>query len=39
MTNTIDRFTQAVENASVPHAGLFAEDAVFDATVPTGGTP
>jgi hypothetical protein len=34
MTNPIDRFTQAVANAAIGDAGLFAQDAVLDATVP-----
>jgi hypothetical protein len=34
MTNPIDRFTQAIEGASVGGAGVFAQDAVLDATVP-----
>jgi hypothetical protein len=34
MTNPIDRFTQAVANASIGDAGVFAQDAVLDATVP-----
>jgi hypothetical protein len=34
MTNPIDRFTQAIEGASVGGAGIFAQDAVLDATVP-----
>ena len=34
MTNPIDRFTQAIETASVGEAGVFAPDAVLDATVP-----
>jgi hypothetical protein len=34
MTNPIDRFTQAIETASLGGAGVFAADAVLDATVP-----
>ncbi len=34
MSNPIDRFTQAIENASLPGSGVFADDAVLDATVP-----
>jgi hypothetical protein len=34
MTNPIDRFTQAVLKASIEEAGVFAQDAVLDATVP-----
>jgi hypothetical protein len=34
MTNPIDRFTQAIETASLGAAGVFAPDAVLDATVP-----
>ena len=34
MTNPIDRFTQAIETASLGGAGVFAPDAILDATVP-----
>jgi hypothetical protein len=34
MTNPIDRFTQAVASATIGEAGVFAPDAVLDATVP-----
>ena len=34
MTNPIDRFTQAIAAASIGDAGVFAQDAVLDATVP-----
>ena len=34
MSNPIDRFTQAIETASLPGSGVFARDAVLDATVP-----
>jgi hypothetical protein len=34
MTNPIDRFTRAIETASVGTAGVFSPDAVLDATVP-----
>src|SRR6202023_1266560 len=34
MTNPVDRFTQAVETASIGGVGVFAADAVLDATVP-----
>ena len=34
MTDPIDRFTRAIETASVSGAGVFADDAVLDATVP-----
>ncbi len=34
MTDPIDRFTQAIETAAMSGAGVFAEDAVLDATVP-----
>ena len=33
MSNPIDRFTQAIETASLPGSGVFARDAVLDATV------
>ena len=34
MSNPIDRFTQAIATASLPRSGVFADDAVLDATVP-----
>jgi hypothetical protein len=34
MTDPIGRFTRAIETASVSGAGVFADDAVLDATVP-----
>jgi hypothetical protein len=34
MTNPVDRFTQAIETASLSDASVFAQDAVLDATVP-----
>jgi len=34
MTNPVDRFLQAIETASLNEAGVFAQDAVLDATVP-----
>ena len=34
MTNPVDRFTRAVETATMSEAGAFARDAVLDATVP-----
>jgi hypothetical protein len=34
MTNPVDRFTQAIETASLSDANAFAQDAVLDATVP-----
>jgi hypothetical protein len=34
MINPIDRFTQVIETASLGGAGVFAPDAVLDATVP-----
>jgi hypothetical protein len=34
MTDPIDRFTAAIETATIPAADVFAPDAVLDATVP-----
>jgi hypothetical protein len=34
MSNPIDRFTHAIETASLAGSGVFAHDAILDATVP-----
>lgn len=34
MSDALERFTQAIEHASLPSAGAFSDDAVLDATVP-----
>jgi hypothetical protein len=34
MTNTVDRFMQTIEGATIGEAGVFAPDGVLDARVP-----